>query len=76
MYTVSSGAAYIRGIKMHDNDKCKSGCGHIDGIVCDVKNCQYHVDGCHCAAGKISVGPSSAITSADTVCATFKPKAE
>lgn len=61
---------------MHDNDKCGNCCQHNDGIVCDVKNCKYHVDGCYCCADKIAVGPSSAVTSADTVCATFKPKEE
>ena len=59
---------------MQENKKCRNGSCHIEGIVCDVQNCQYHVDGCHCAAGKISVGPSNAVSSADTVCATFKPR--
>ena len=62
-------------------DEYKNGCcssgkvqKHIEGIVCDVKNCQYHAGDCHCTAEKIAVGPSFATSSTDTVCATFKPK--
>ena len=44
------------------------------GITCDVKNCQYHEGECYCTAQKISVGPSYADCSTDTICATFKPK--
>lgn len=47
---------------------------HIQGISCSVSNCAYH-DGVHyCTASKISVGPSTAQNSAQTVCATFKKK--
>ena len=60
-------------IKMNDK---KCGSHYNDGITCDVKNCQYHCGEHYCSANKIAVGPSSAVTSADTVCATFKPKAE
>ncbi len=43
-------------------------------IHCDVKNCVYH-DGEHtCRADEITVGPNFAISSTDTVCATFKTK--
>lgn len=48
---------------------------HIKGIVCDVKNCAYHDGDNYCTADKIAVGPSFATSSADTVCASFKPKA-
>ncbi|MBQ8389329.1 MAG: DUF1540 domain-containing protein [Clostridia bacterium] len=59
---------------MSENVK-KCSCGkYNDGISCDVRNCVYHVGDCHCTATKISVGPSSANTSADTICATFKQK--
>ncbi len=56
---------------------CKNGCAmnYNEGISCMVKNCQYHDGECKCCAKEISVGPSHANTSADTVCATFKPKA-
>ena len=47
---------------------------HIKGVKCDVKNCAYH-NGMHqCCAGSISVGPTEATCSANTLCATFKPK--
>ena len=38
--------------------------------------CSSAMAAIQCSANKIAVGPSSAETSADTVCATFKPKAE
>ena len=47
---------------------------HIKGITCDVKNCVYHCGESECYAGEICVGPREAKTSANTVCATFKPK--
>ncbi len=47
---------------------------HIQGISCSVTNCAYH-DGVHyCTAPQITVGPSTAQNSAQTVCATFKHK--
>ena len=53
--------------------KCEGGkC--IKGVVCDVKNCAYHADENHCYAGMITVGPREASCSANTNCATFKPK--
>ena len=47
---------------------------HIDGISCSVKNCMYHDGESFCTTDNICVGPSHASTSADTICATFKPK--
>lgn len=41
-------------------------------VYCDVKNCAYHNGKDICTAGKINVGPAHAISSTDTVCATFK----
>lgn len=58
---------------------CGYGCAtekHIEGIVCDVKNCQYHDSETHCTAKQIMVGPSHAEHSGETACVTFKPKAE
>ena len=58
----------------------KRGCGtdgskeHIKGIRCDVKNCMYHDCETYCTATQIAVGPSSATSSADTACATFKER--
>ena len=48
---------------------------HIKGIVCDVKNCVHHDGDNYCTADRIAVGPSFATSCADTVCASFKPKA-
>ena len=47
---------------------------HIKGIKCDVKNCVYHDCETYCTAKQIAVGPSSATSSADTACATFKER--
>lgn len=43
-------------------------------IVCSVKNCSYHKGEFECTADPVSVGPTFANSSCDTVCATFKPK--
>ena len=63
-----------------DEKKSMNGCSHNDGkcikgVVCDVKNCAYHEGQNMCYAGTISVGPREADCSANTNCATFKPKA-
>ena len=60
----------------NNNNKC---CGsksteHIKGISCDVKNCVYHAEQSNCYAGCITVGPREANCSANTNCATFKPR--
>ena len=44
------------------------------GIKCDVKNCVYHCNKEGCSAHKITVGPTFAVSSADTICATFKSR--
>ena len=51
-----------------------SGCKHLKGVKCDVKNCYYHNAETYCTAEQIAVGPQSADTSGETLCATFKPK--
>lgn len=63
------------------SEKEKCGCptdmgktDHIPGIRCDVKNCVYHACDTYCTAKQIAVGPSSACSSADTACATFKER--
>jgi len=53
--------------------KCDCG-GIIDGIKCNVENCVYHEPNHRCDAGCIEVGPSSAKTSSEVYCATFKAK--
>lgn len=47
---------------------------HIKGISCDVRNCVYHDCETYCTAKQITVGPSNAVSSADTACATFKER--
>lgn len=62
-----------------ENKNQNCGC-HVDkkdvnhGISCDVRNCVYHDGSCYCTADCISVGPSNACSSAETLCATFKHK--
>lgn len=46
----------------------------LSGVVCDVRNCAYHDGEDCCTAKRIAVGPSFAVTSGETVCATFKPR--
>lgn len=61
----------------YETSSCEGGkCKHIRGIACDVKNCAYHEGECYCTADRIAVGPSHACSSTETVCVTFKPKAE
>lgn len=48
--------------------------GHINQIYCDVKNCAYHEGENVCNADSIKVGPHFAVSSNDTICATFKDK--
>jgi len=43
-------------------------------IECDVKNCQYHEKEHVCNAKCITVGPTYANSSTDTICSTFKPR--
>lgn len=45
----------------------------IKEIKCNAVNCVYNEDGRKCVAGHIEVGPSSACTCAETICATFEP---
>lgn len=59
----------------NDMNGCKTGSkDHIKGICCDVKNCVYHDCETYCTAKQIAVGPSSATSSSDTACATFKER--
>ncbi len=51
----------------------KKCCDHIKGVCCDVKNCIHHDGESSCTAKEITVGPTYATSSSDTVCATFKP---
>jgi len=47
---------------------------YIHGIVCDVTNCIYNEEDNICTAKEIKVGPQYAASSADTICATFRPE--
>ena len=55
---------------------CGTSCKKIKGITCDVKGCEYNDGKDECTAGHISVGPTDACCSDETVCATFRPKSE
>ena len=59
--------------KFQNDCKCDTK-KYIKGIVCDVKNCAYHNGESNCYAGSICVGPHDAKCSANTACATFKPR--
>lgn len=49
-------------------------CGCNSGVRCEVKSCTYHNSNGYCEAETIHVGPQFAVSSQDTVCATFKNK--
>ena len=51
-----------------DSDCCNP------GVRCDVKNCVYHDGDKACTAEKINVGPTYAVSTTDTACATSKPQ--
>ena len=61
---------------MNNNEGRCCGKDVIKRITCDVKNCEYHDGENKCTAGHITVGPVSAQTSGETLCATFKTKTE
>ena len=63
-------------MKDKENTGCGTSCKKIKGITCDVKSCEYNDGENECTAGHISVGPTDASCSDDTVCATFRPKTE
>ena len=63
-------------MKNDETRPCAPFCGKIKGITCDVKGCEYNDGKNECTAGHISVGPTDACCSDETVCATFRPKSE
>ena len=72
-------AAFIKymlyGFDNEDSDKDLSERNkRIKGVNCDVKHCVYHNGKSECYAEAISIGPCDANCSANTLCATFKPK--
>ena len=73
MYPLAEKRISMEDNKQRNECRCDSS-KHIKGIVCDVRNCAYHSGKNECYAGCISVGPREADCSANTVCATFKPR--
>ncbi|MBO7292534.1 MAG: DUF1540 domain-containing protein [Clostridia bacterium] len=49
---------------------------HLKGVSCDACQCVHHGKDNTCCASMIAVGPHSASTSYETVCATFKAKSD
>lgn len=47
---------------------------HIKGIHCDVASCAYHDGSNYCTAANVKIGPSYAVSSTETICATFTPR--
>lgn len=45
---------------------------YLHGVQCHVDNCIYNKQGCFCTADRILIDPHHAITSQDTICATFQ----
>ena len=49
-----------------------------DCIYCDIVNCAYNDDHCHCTAPSVEIGAAfnkcTASCSEETCCATFRPK--
>ena len=54
--------------------ECKKCSKPLKGVMCDVRNCVYNDGKSDCMAEKICVGPSEAMTSTSTLCATFKAR--
>lgn len=46
----------------------------IDGIKCEVSNCEYHDGATSCLAGQIQVGPHAVNRTNETCCDTFRCK--
>ena len=44
------------------------------GIMCEVTNCTYNMNGNQCSADKIQVTPRDAKTKKETDCSTFSAK--
>ena len=47
---------------------------HVRGIRCDVSSCAYHDGVNFCTAREVKIGPSYAVSSTETVCATYRPR--
>ncbi len=62
----------LKGDVIMQNNNTQPG-NEICGISCQVTDCQYN-DNKKCMAGHINVGPSSATTTSETDCETFKAR--
>ncbi len=47
---------------------------HVRALKCDVASCAYHDGANYCTAEHVKIGPSYAVSSTETICATYKPK--
>lgn len=48
----------------------------ISGVVCSVVSCTYNDKHGYCTAKQIQIGPTGAVSSTETLCATYKPDPE
>lgn len=47
---------------------------HIRALRCDVSSCAYHDGTNFCTAREVKIGPSYAVSSTETICATYRPR--
>lgn len=47
---------------------------HIRSLKCDVSSCAFHDGTSFCTAREVKIGPSYAVSSTETVCATYRPR--
>lgn len=46
----------------------------IRALRCDVTSCSYHDGTGFCTAREVKIGPSYAVSSTETICATYRPR--
>ena len=73
-YQVDNRKKEVITMALFDDERKPVSGRHIRGVFCDVKNCIYNDEYDHCTADRISVGPTFASSTSDTVCATFRPR--
>ena len=59
---------------MPNNSKSQKTNQPLSGVVCNAVNCTFHENHEECLASEITIDPSSALTSKQTACMTFKAK--
>lgn len=47
---------------------------HIRGVRCDVESCAFHDGVNYCTAEEVKIGPSYAVSSTQTICASYRPR--